>query len=211
MDDVTLFGAWSAWLGGQEPSECQLWGISLLWWGRIGKILQAFGALTVLAEIIGSERIRAFGQSLHGAVTFEGVRRWFSTAVGLARDSLTYLKSGKGSDREALAQVLNSPLALLDGILAVAIGASATYLISEIGLPARVFVGILVWMFSYVLISPFLAAVLIMSVLFLGLCMDLFVIEPFAWLVERPSIDRLIKLVGVALLLIGFHFDLLAS
>ena len=40
---------------------------------------------------------------------------------------------------------------------------------------------------------------------------DVLVIEPIAWLLERKHLGKLIKLGSLVLLIIGFHFDLLAS
>ena len=40
---------------------------------------------------------------------------------------------------------------------------------------------------------------------------DTLVIRPAAWVLERRQINTLIKIGAVFLLLVGFHFDLLAS
>lgn len=66
-------------------------------------------------------------------------------------------------------------------------------------------------MIVYFFISP-LAIVLVVSLpLLILLSTDILMIEPLAWLLERQSLDKLIKAGSILLLLIGFHFDLLAS
>lgn len=47
----------------------ELWGLKVLWWGRIGKVLQLFAAFVVVLEILGPESIRLFAGKLRG---FEG-------------------------------------------------------------------------------------------------------------------------------------------
>lgn len=38
--DVGYFDAWSAWWAGDLEPEAKLWGVSIMWWGRIGLIIQ---------------------------------------------------------------------------------------------------------------------------------------------------------------------------
>lgn len=45
----------------------------------------------------------------------------------------------------------------------------------------------------------------------LGATIDMLLIEPLAWVLKQPALDRLVKLVSLSLLVLGFHFDLLAS
>jgi len=40
---------------------------------------------------------------------------------------------------------------------------------------------------------------------------DILVIEPVAWVLERDEFDRWVKMMSLVLLLIGFHFDMLVS
>jgi hypothetical protein len=39
----------------------------------------------------------------------------------------------------------------------------------------------------------------------------LLIIRRIAWLLERPKVENLIKIISLIFLLVGFHFDLLAS
>jgi hypothetical protein len=45
----------------------------------------------------------------------------------------------------------------------------------------------------------------------IGLLLDVLLIEPVAWLLERDKLDRWIKLFAFILLITGFHFDFLAT
>jgi hypothetical protein len=65
--------------------------------------------------------------------------------------------------------------------------------------------------YGYAFILPLMVAVLVTFLMLTFLCIDGLFIEPTAWLLERRSLDKLIKIGALTLLIIGFHFDLLAS
>lgn len=106
--------AWAAWLAGQQLSGHVLWGVSMVWWGRIGDILQAMGALTVLAEIIGADRLRFFGNSLHSALTFKHVHEQIDTARTFVRYSIAYARADTPNSKELLKLLHSSPYITLD-------------------------------------------------------------------------------------------------
>lgn len=54
--------AWMAWWGGKTLIGTTLWGIPILWWGRIGKLMQFLGGLTVVLDLIGPERLLAIAR-----------------------------------------------------------------------------------------------------------------------------------------------------
>lgn len=58
-----LWEAWSRWFEGRLPDDAELWGMSLVFWGRLGKLLQFIAGLTVVLDLIGAERLRAWGTS----------------------------------------------------------------------------------------------------------------------------------------------------
>jgi hypothetical protein len=58
----------SLWWTQQLDSDCQLWSLSVGWWGRIGKLLAAAGLATLIVEIIGPKKSRRVGkESTRGA------------------------------------------------------------------------------------------------------------------------------------------------
>jgi hypothetical protein len=56
--------ACSNWWDQQLNPSCQLWGISVLWWGRVGKLLSAAGLAAVIVEIIGPKKLGEWGNEL---------------------------------------------------------------------------------------------------------------------------------------------------
>jgi hypothetical protein len=75
---VTYFEAWARWANG-DPSlkDAVLWGMRILWWGRIGKGLAFLSGLVLIVDIIGPERIHDF--SKRSAVK---VGKYFPLAIG---------------------------------------------------------------------------------------------------------------------------------
>lgn len=56
------FGAvWRAWWSGRQTTTVALCGVPMLWWGRVGKLLQFVAGLAVLLDLVGPERLRAVG------------------------------------------------------------------------------------------------------------------------------------------------------
>jgi hypothetical protein len=55
-----LLHAWREWLAGHDTTELRVFGIVVLWWGRLGKTLEFLGGLTVVIDILGRTRMEAF-------------------------------------------------------------------------------------------------------------------------------------------------------
>lgn len=47
------------WLSGRQTTSMTLWGLPMLWWGRIGKTLQFLAGCAVVLDIIGPLRLHA--------------------------------------------------------------------------------------------------------------------------------------------------------
>ena len=62
---MTFFNAWHLWWQGSLTRDFNLYGLGLLWWGRIGKAVAFIGALTVVLDLIGPDRLRAWGKKVH--------------------------------------------------------------------------------------------------------------------------------------------------
>lgn len=61
---LSYWEAVGRWWQGQSLAGMRLWGFDMLWWGRIGKILQFTGGLAAIIDVIGPERIAAWGRQL---------------------------------------------------------------------------------------------------------------------------------------------------
>ena len=212
MNQVSLFEAWRQWLSGNLVHESVLWGFSILWWGRIGKIVQFAAALTIIADIIGPERLRLFGNSLHGAFSLKKVDYYLHDAFAHTKATWNYVRAPSEKVAEALAAVKEFKsdhinmfvclgLTILGGFfLWPRLGGWLTIISAAVG-----------YFVLLVSISPVMTILTLFVVSLLGLLIDFLIVEPIAWIIERPHIDKWVKIMAVILLILGFHFDLLAS
>lgn len=164
---ITLLEAWGQWFSGNTvPGQAELWGVSVLWWGRIGKALAFLAGATVILDIIGPERLREWSRRKEDV---EAAAGWFGMALFV-------------------------PL----------FGAGTFFVLWLFDESTSHVPPLLSIMFGLVTFVVYLAVYLILDTsIKLG--------EQFARLLDRPRPAQAIRIGGAALLVIGFHFDLLAS
>jgi hypothetical protein len=71
-------------VGQQFEPSCQLWGVSVLWWGRIGKLLGTAGFVALIFEILGPERVKLWGKSLRKGIVRGQLQKSRETAERIA-------------------------------------------------------------------------------------------------------------------------------
>lgn len=218
------FAAWSLWTEGLLGPDYVLWGVTVLWWSRIGKIISGISALTIILEIIGPERLRLFGKRLRTNINF----RWAARKVIRLSRTVTklfrYLGALIGSDDQRLDSSLSdlvedSPImtifinVLLIGWVILSIRLVDTFLYDSFWLMKlfiMLFTAAVLWLLSILILIALYA---LASLLFtLGaLAVNAFVLKPMVWVLERPDLSAKVRVISVALLIVGFHFDLLSS
>lgn len=78
-----------------------------------------------------------------------------------------------------------------------------------LGMPLIVvFLGFIV---NLLFLSPVMVTTIIIGLTIVGTLFDVVIIDNLAWLLERPKVENWIRVISLILLLVGFHFDLLAS
>ena len=212
---LSLGEAWTLWFSNQLTSDATIWGVSLLWWGRLGKILQFVGGVTVVAEIIGPHRIRAFGQSLHTRITRRTVGSFVRNGIEWYKLHVKFFfvsKQGSTEEAELLAKAETYGASSINTLLTLAFLIYTVVRIwGEFGLVVgTIFVAVSLIIYNGV-VCPLITLLLIASGAIIGLLVDVILIEPIAWVLERPSLDRIAKLSGLIFFIVGFHFDLLTS
>ncbi|HEY9621732.1 MAG TPA: hypothetical protein V6C78_15330 [Crinalium sp.] len=214
MNEISIFDAWAAWMSGHLSAHSTIWGVSIFWWGRIGKIMQVVGAGTIIADIIGPEKIRSFGASLQGAISptvlTEFLKDCFEWYAVVFRH--TFMKDYE--DEPAVVKKRQSHLAiellnylvcfLLTAVVIVSLKLQPTgwnFLVE-----AMIIFGCLL-----VSVSPLVTVLVMVAFTVFGLTVDAVFIKSLAWVLEHPALDQLTKIASLLLLLVGFHFELLAS
>ena len=156
---ISYLDAWSLWFSGsQVPTNLRMGPLTILWWGRIGKLAAFIGAGTVILDLIGPERLRRIGRET-GPQPFDHV--------------VTF-------------RLLATPTILLivTGAFLIAFWDHASSTFPPLLLITLLFV---ISPVSYMLVLPLVSRIL-----------------------DRSKPGQLLRYAGVLLLLLGFHFDLLA-
>ena len=175
--------------------------------------MQLVGAITIIADIIGPERIRGFGASLQSTITsivlMQYLKDCFEWYVVIFRQTLMKEYNDETtsteSSRPRQLDILNYLISfLLTSVLVLSINPQQAGWIVLIE-AAIIFACLLVS------ISPIITVLTIVVLILLGLLINSIFVKPLAWTLENPSLDRLTKIASLFLLLIGFHFELLAS
>jgi hypothetical protein len=143
-------------------------------------------ALTILADIMGPTRLREFGLALNGR--------------NLLAASWRFLNSRR------LTQIVFVLAIVLLISLPITLVLYWSVIFSASHEEDSIFYGLL--RVQLVLLTSLMAAFLLPL---LGIVLDFTLFRPIAYFLYHPSNERLIKIMSVFLLLVGFHFDLLTS
>jgi hypothetical protein len=195
----------------QLPPDAELWGIRVLWWGRLGKLAQLLGALTIVIEIIGPTRLRSFGASLR---TFRGVH----SARRLLRNNLVWSRAffqsifrADEEDRDKDHRVMQAVSPFFDAagltLYCTIYAVTVIVFIVRHGWDLGVLImGVIAGQLIGMLVAP---AAVLLSAAFIFLVpatIDTLMFRPMAWLLEQSTLDKIAKVVGVLLILVGTHF-----
>ena len=194
-----LFHAWQLWSQGRSVSTEPLWGHPVLWWARLGKILQFVAGLVVVFDLIGPERLRAVGRRASN-----GLREARSLALRL-QPSLQYS--------------MVSAVRLGTGLFLVSVNASLAFLLATrwstmSGTPATLipFVVAPAFLLVYLWIGGREAAsVLRLPALGLGWLLATLTLGTAAAALDKANPGHLIRWLALLLFMIGFSLDLLGS
>lgn len=82
MKEISLIDVWKLWFSGEETKDYILWGWKLLYWGRLGKIIQLISAFTIITDIVGVDRLQRFGDSMRNQFSLDVTIRYFRRLFG---------------------------------------------------------------------------------------------------------------------------------
>lgn len=116
-------------------------------------------------------------------------------------------QQGSQEEKEAWAAADN-PLSVLNALLAIALAWWSWTLTPPDG---RLTVALLVFWIAGAYVTPLLIVCAMFFLPAVGAALDFLLIEPLAWAFDRSDIEVWVKVFALVSLLIGFHFDLLAS
>ena len=174
--------------------------------------MQFIGAVTIVADIIGPQKIRSFGTSLQSMITptslieflkdcFEWYTAVFKQTLMKDYTNTVHKEKNRHSQLDTLNYVICFALTVLIIVLIKLYQLSWLFLIEAI-----IIFGCLLVSFA-----PLITVLTILVFTLTGIIINSVLIKPLAWVLEHPSLDRSTKIASLLFLLIGFHFELLAS
>jgi hypothetical protein len=206
---MTILGAWELWFQARLNEDAVLWGLTILWWGRLGKLAEFFGAALIVADIIGPEKLRVYGDALHQFASLSFARKTFVDARTFARAFLREETQTVADYVEVLSRHKTGIFTVVTGYLMAALSLYEIWL-ANLAWWQFVLIAI-ISIIAWFAISPLLAIVAVFAIGLFGFAIDKLIVTPMAWALMQPTPERVIKILSLALLIAGFHFDLLAS
>ncbi|MDP1715211.1 MAG: hypothetical protein Q8L41_10760 [Anaerolineales bacterium] len=215
MNNITYIEVWKLWFAGESTNQFYLWGLSILWWGRIGKVVGLLAGLVVISEIIGSGNLLRLSIELQTTIDIT------TTVTALKNQWNSTISDMKGRDiiSPFYGRLINFVFKAnkyktlkVSGFLLLII--TIVYLISAttwlgyymLLLVLSNFLGNFLWK----IVVPILVLLYKLVIAIPVFAVDNF-IKNIAYLLAFLANDRKAKAFSVVLLILGFHFDLLAS
>lgn len=197
MDDIGLLEAWSRWASG-PLRDSLLWGLEIWWWGRIGILLSATGIVGLIVDIVGPDKLREIGRNLkdkaHIREQAETVRKMvLVTAKSVAFVLALCLFLGFG----------------IKGLVNLRAHVESSLLQDVIWFIIALLLLICVY-FLIPAMKPILMGMLLMLVM-LARETALHSLAGAAWIMEHRHLRRALHVFILLALVIGLHFDLLAT
>jgi hypothetical protein len=196
-----LLHAWREWLAGHDITHLRVFGIEVRWWGRLGKMLEFLGGLTVVIDLLGRERMEGFHTTL---------RRRRARLLARLRGNPT--ADGeipvKTVDRKT-AHETGLRVAFIVGTVAMGLFIAVAEHYAHQGDPMPIPVLLLVIATAAPSLGGF---VLGWAGYLLGLLLlEAFVVTTLGQLKTREGLESRLKLIGLAIFIAGFSMDLLSS
>lgn len=233
MTEVNLFDAWKAWIKCTSIQDSYLWGIKIIWWGRLGKIAQFLGGMTILVDIIGTDRVKDYAQSLKHMIDLQKYKQrikntymqiYANVRLLIYRKHVVrahYIKnyfvdvSKVVEDYEKYNKSHGLPINMLTTtILGYIAWRCLNYFHINLIYSQELFINILLATCFYCICVSYVTPTIIL--LFFSMCTGLLSIINFfvlgiVKLLEHKRFEAHVKIASIITVFIGTYFDLLAS
>jgi hypothetical protein len=204
--DITneLILAWTQWQLGRLPDELILWGQTIRWWARIGIIVQLVGALTIIVEIIGPAKIRAYGVGLKQRVENRKSLEHLIWVLNWPKRLYQTVKNGapKPNPKHIEERIESFTVRLYTSL--------TTLMMMIVVIPDPTDIAVYPVLLIIFLLAGFF---LLLSILLAGagFSFNSVVLMPIAWVLEHRFLSSILKILSLLAVLFGIHFNLLAS
>jgi hypothetical protein len=186
--DISLIQALALWVEGDIPRHVTVWGHSLVFWDRLGHVMEFIGAFAVVVDIMGAERLSAIATELREWTRDPAMR---PTRM-LARPHVALIGIGAISVVAGIAVLTGSQN--IDPVLpftAVPLPAAAAFAVTIVGLALSAYLLLALYFVLFGKVVPPIA-------------------DYLARVLQNQHADKWLKLVSLPLLTLGFLLDLLS-
>lgn len=213
---ITYFEAWRLWFAGQLTGEHILFGQTVQMWGRTGKLLTFISGIVLVLDLVGKERVQRFGQGLRGKIDINGsiksiwrnnmwVWLFIRYMVTLDKSKALQLRDKMYHEHGHTNLVINVVLSTVYSLWFV------SYNFAHQNVAIQFIAFALFFSLFFTFFGSTIVFMIRLVVSAIAIVLGLLIIEPLAWILSRPDLEKLIKVGSILFLLIGFHFDFLAS
>jgi len=215
MSDISLIDAWRLWWSGASLLNFSLFGIPVLWLGRGGKVIEFIGAATIVADIVGPEKLRAFAARLRGLVTLGNIlpnlrnsARWYMHFYSSFQNPT---EADLREKRVSWAAIKDDPFSYLSALISLAAGFVAWHFSPFRAIWVKLPLSVIAIYLSTFTLGPIGVILIVGCFNILTVAIAVLVLRRVAALLDRSALDTWIKLFAFMCLGIGFLFDFLAS
>ncbi|MEV8607307.1 hypothetical protein AB0383_05000 [Amycolatopsis sp. NPDC051373] len=203
-----LLHAWREWFAGHDTAQLRVFGIAVLWWGRIGKTLEFVGGLTVVIDLLGRQRMETFHASLRRRRRRLGrwIPRWVRTVLRRPAPEPPPVEQPRPDAHEKGLRVA--------WFLGTAVLALLLFTVERFGqAPTDDLMPLPILVMFVALIAPTIGGfVLGGGGYVLGLLLvEAFVVTTLGQLKTREGLESRLKWIGLVIFVFGFSLDLLSS
>jgi hypothetical protein len=185
--DISVFEAVKLWFSGEVPRQFTMWGHPVVFWDRLGQVMEFVGALAVVVDLLGAERLSAIATEL---------REW-------SRDPAMRPTNLLARPRVALVGIVAISLVAGFAMLTGSQKVDPVLPFTHIPVPAVV-------AFAVTILGLAIPAYLLLALYFVLFCAATPPIADYtARLLQREHADKWLKLIALPLLTLGFFLDLL--
>ena len=203
-----LLHAWREWFAGHDTAQLRVFGLAVLWWGRIWKTLEFLGGLTVVIDLLGRKRMETFHASLRHRR--RRLARWVPYWVwAVLRRPVPAGAAPVAARPEAHEKGLRVAWFTGTAVLAFFLFAETHYAYAPPNDPMPLPIELML----IVILSPLVGGVVLGGGGYvLGLLLvEAFVVTTLGQLRTREGLESRLKWIGLAIFVFGFSMDLLSS
>jgi hypothetical protein len=211
-DTLSTIGVCAKWLEGVEVKDhIFLFGKTVFFWGRIGKVMQLLASFVIFAEIIGPDRLRMLACALRSR--YDLIKAIVDVKIAF-KNSLDFLMLHDIEEGNLRARLFYFFMIIGTGLIVYWLFIYGKIINIDFGFmskPLPFLLAIIVFLVLSRVILALIPLVFTAVIYCFGLIMAYLILKPVAYVLDREYIDIKIKVLSFFILLLGSFLDLLSA